>query len=226
MARIATEQEKERIENNNAQSQPPESGQKLLNPKSKILIIQDEEIEVKKWNLGQLTELGSEIANLVLVLQDAQGDAGMVIAILSSKLPLVNKVCQMTLNRDEEFCKTIDGDELLDIYETCAELNGSFFRRFKSVLPEGLINLETNQTAPQSGTVSEEIETQISPQTTGSTSSIGLSPEDTNSTQENIPGQMESPVSNTEESSPMTMTNSSGSSSQPTEHEPSTEVNT
>lgn len=218
MATKATEEQKNEIENKNSQPAPQDSGQKLLNPKSKTLMIQGEEIEIKKWNLGQLTELGSEIANLVLVLQDAQGDAGMVIAILSSKLPLVNRLAQMTLNRDEEFCKSIDGDELMDLYEACEELNKSFFLRFKKLLPEGLLNLEANQTT--SGTVEEIPETQLSSETiTGSTSSIGLSDAVTNSTQS------DTQETNTEESSDMTTTNSSGSSNQPIEPGQSNEVN-
>ncbi len=203
MAKKATDEEKATIENKNSRPESIESGQKLLNPKSKTLLIQNEEIEIKKWNLGQLTDIGSEIANLALVLQDAQGDAAMVIAILSSKLPLVSKIAQMTLNRDEEFCKTIDGDELMDIYEACAELNGSFFLRFKKLLPEGLMGLEANQTT--TGTVEEIPETQASLETIGSTSSIGLSTEGTNSTPS------DTPEINTAESSGTTTTNSNGS---------------
>lgn len=212
MAQKATDEQKAKIENK-SEPESVESGQKLLNPKSKTLTIQGEEIEIKKWNLGQLTELGSEIANLVLVLQDAQGDSGMVIAILSSKLPLVNRLAQMTLNRDEEFCKSIDGDELMDLYEACSELNSSFFLRFKTLLPESLTGLGTNQTAPTTGTVSEEVETQESLATIGSTSSIGLPGTGTSSTQR------DTQVEDTEASSPMIMTNSSGSSNQPTEVE-------
>ncbi|MBS3913474.1 MAG: hypothetical protein KG003_03185 [Bacteroidetes bacterium] len=158
-----------------------DSGENILNPKSKMILIQGEEIEIKKWNLGQLTELGTEIAQMVITLQDVQGDAGMVIAVLSSKLPFVNKVAQMTLNKDEEFCKTIDGDELLDLYEACSELNKSFFLRFKNLLPEGITNLVSNQKSPETSQETQEVGI------TGLTSLTDLQNLGTNSSEEKIP---------------------------------------
>lgn len=165
MARVATKEEL--AFDDKSVNQEFDSGAKVLSPKSAELLINGEKLTIKKWNLGQLTELGEEIANIILAINDSREDSGMVMAILSAKLPIVVKVSAMTTGKSEEWCKEIDGDELMDLYDVCKGLNESFFRRLSAALPESLQSLPTNpveeKTQPQ--TSQEE---NPEPKTTGS----------------------------------------------------------
>lgn len=181
MARLATEKER-------SFEQPEEdfdSGTKIISPKSVKIEIQGEEIVLKKWNLGQLTELGEEIANIILAISDSKDDPNMVMAIVSSKLPIVLQVVEMTTGKSKEWCNLIDGDELMDIYEACKNLNESFFRRLSKVLPTGMGSLPTDQGKEDAPPETSQKEYQDR-EMTGSISSEDLLEMDTDILQPNL----------------------------------------